>query len=63
MILLLPDWGDAKKRLKRGSRRLPTSPRKTEPADAATDKEIDPADLIDPEEFGSRRPDPKPIRP
>jgi hypothetical protein len=63
MILQSPDWGDAKKRFKRGSRRLPTGPRKSEPADIVPDDEIDPGDFFGPEEFGTRRPDPKSIRP
>ena len=63
MILQSPDWGDEKKRLKRGSRRLPTGPREGEPADTVPDNDIDPADFFDPEEFGPRRPDPKSIRP
>jgi len=63
MILQSPDWGDAQKRLKRGSRRLPTGPRKSERADVVPDNDIDPADFFDPEEFGTRGPNPKSIRP
>jgi hypothetical protein len=62
MTLQSPDWGDRKKRFKRGSGRLGTSPQRNEPADALRDEEIDPADFWDPEEFGIRRPGPKPSR-
>ncbi len=63
MIRQLPDWGKRKKSLKRGSRRLPTGPRTVEPTDTRQDDDIEPADFFDPEEFGTRSPDPNSSHP